>query len=86
MARLTGQAAVGHVRYATAGNHGLENIQPLSFNFSDSQFALAHNGNLTNAVTLRRRLEQHGAIFHASSDSEILMHLIRRSPAATLTE
>ncbi|WP_172637712.1 amidophosphoribosyltransferase [Lactiplantibacillus plantarum] len=86
LARLTGQAAVGHVRYATAGNHGLENIQPLGFNFSDSQFALAHNGNLTNAVTLRRRLEQHGAIFHASSDSEILMHLIRRSPAATLTE
>lgn len=86
LARLTGNAAVGHVRYATAGNHGLENIQPLGFNFSDCQFALAHNGNLTNAVTLRHRLEQHGAIFHASSDSEILMHLIRRSPAATLTD
>lgn len=84
--RLTGDAAVGHVRYATAGNHGVENIQPLEFNFSDSQFALAHNGNLTNAVTLRHNLEQNGAIFHASSDSEILMHLIRRSPAATLTD
>ena len=86
LARLTGEAAVGHVRYATAGNHGVENIQPLEFNFSDSQFALAHNGNLTNAVTLRRNLEQNGAIFHASSDSEILMHLVRRSPAANLTD
>lgn len=86
LARLTGSAAVGHVRYATAGNHGVENIQPLEFNFSDSQFALAHNGNLTNAISLRRNLEQNGAIFHASSDSEILMHLIRRSPAATLTD
>jgi amidophosphoribosyltransferase len=86
LARLTGTAAVGHVRYATAGNHGLENIQPLAFNFSDAQFALAHNGNLTNARTLRRDLEAAGAIFHASSDSEILMHLIRRSAAATLTE
>ncbi|AVK60988.1 amidophosphoribosyltransferase [Lactobacillus sp. CBA3605] len=85
LARLTGTAAVGHVRYATAGNHGLENIQPLEFNFSDAQFALAHNGNLTNAVTLRRDLEADGAIFHASSDSEILMHLIRRSSAPTLT-
>ncbi|AVK63581.1 amidophosphoribosyltransferase [Lactobacillus sp. CBA3606] len=85
LARLTGTAAVGHVRYATAGNHGVENIQPLEFNFSDAQFALAHNGNLTNAVTLRRNLEADGAIFHASSDSEILMHLIRRSSALTLT-
>ncbi|MFC6182314.1 amidophosphoribosyltransferase [Lactiplantibacillus daowaiensis] len=83
--RLTGTAAVGHVRYATAGNHGVENIQPLEFNFSDAQFALAHNGNLTNAVSLRRQLEQAGAIFHASSDSEILMHLIRRSTAPTLS-
>lgn len=86
LARLTGMAAVGHVRYATAGNHGLENIQPLAFNFSDAQFALAHNGNLTNAQTLRRELEATGAIFHASSDSEILMHLIRRSTAPTLVE
>jgi len=84
--RLTGTAAIGHVRYATAGNHGVENIQPLEFNFSDSQFALAHNGNLTNAVSLRRQLEADGAIFHASSDSEILMHLIRRSQAPTLTD
>lgn len=84
--RLVGTAAVGHVRYATAGNHGIENIQPLEFNFSDSQFALAHNGNLTNAQTLRGQLEADGAIFHASSDSEILMHLIRRSSATTLVE
>ncbi|WP_203637218.1 amidophosphoribosyltransferase [Levilactobacillus wangkuiensis] len=83
--RLTGTAAVGHVRYATAGNHGIENIQPLEFNFSDAQFALAHNGNLTNAKTLRHRLEAAGAIFHASSDSEILMHLVRRSQSPTLT-
>ncbi|WP_125581763.1 amidophosphoribosyltransferase [Levilactobacillus cerevisiae] len=86
LARLVGTAAVGHVRYATAGNHGIENIQPLEFNFSDSQFALAHNGNLTNAQTLRHELEADGAIFHASSDSEILMHLVRRSSASTLVE
>jgi len=83
MANLHGQAAVGHVRYATAGSGGIENIQPLMVNFSDMQLSLAHNGNLTNARTLRQSLEAKGAIFQASSDTEVLLHLIRRSTADT---
>lgn len=77
--QLTGTAAIGHVRYATAGTADIHNIQPFLYKFHDGQFALAHNGNLTNAISLRRELEGQGAIFNASSDTEILMHLIRRS-------
>ncbi|MDK1726383.1 amidophosphoribosyltransferase [Dellaglioa algida] len=84
--KLTGNAAIGHVRYATAGSNGIDNIQPFLFDFYDAQFALAHNGNLTNATTLRNELEQDGAIFKSSSDSEVLMHLIRHSNADTLHE
>lgn len=83
---LTGDSAIGHVRYATAGSHGVENIQPLMVNFHDMQIALAHNGNLTNAKTLRQNLEEDGAIFQSSSDSEILLHLIRRSKAVTFVD
>lgn len=79
-------SAIGHVRYATSGSNGIENIQPLLAHFSDSQLALAHNGNLTNQVSLRRKLEQDGAIFQSTSDSEILMHLIRRSKAKLFTD
>ena len=79
-------SALGHVRYATSGSNGIENIQPLLAHFSDTQLALAHNGNLTNQVTLRCQLEKEGAIFQSTSDSEILMHLIRRSKASTLTD
>jgi amidophosphoribosyltransferase len=78
---LHGRAALGHVRYSTAGGRVLENIQPLLFRFSDEAIALAHNGNLTNAISLRKRLEQNGAIFQSTSDTEVLMHLIRRSVA-----
>lgn len=77
--RLTGEAAIGHVRYATAGNGSVDNIQPFLFKFFDQQIGLAHNGNLTNAKSLRKSLEKAGAIFHSNSDTEILMHLIRRS-------
>ncbi|WP_438834838.1 amidophosphoribosyltransferase [Streptococcus pluranimalium] len=76
---LTGNAAIGHVRYATAGSADIRNIQPFLYKFHDGQFALCHNGNLTNAISLRKELEKQGAIFSASSDTEILMHLIRRS-------
>lgn len=82
---LTGRAALGHVRYATAGGRLLENIQPLLFRFSTEAMALAHNGNLTNALSLRKALEDTGAIFHTTSDTEVLMHLLRRSPASTFT-
>lgn len=77
--RLKGNSAIGHVRYATSGNGSIDNIQPFLFDFYDGSMALAHNGNLTNAKTLRTELEKHGAIFHSNSDTEILMHLIRRS-------
>ncbi|WP_056950989.1 amidophosphoribosyltransferase [Lacticaseibacillus nasuensis] len=82
---LTGSAALGHVRYATAGGKVLENVQPLLFRFSDGPVALAHNGNLTNAVSLRAELEANGAIFQSTSDTECLMHLIRRSHAGDFT-
>ncbi|HFI0833353.1 amidophosphoribosyltransferase [Streptococcus suis] len=77
--RLKGSAAIGHVRYATAGSADIRNIQPFLYKFHDGEFGLAHNGNLTNAISLKKELEAQGAIFNASSDTEILMHLIRRS-------
>ena len=77
--KLTGTGAIGHVRYATAGEASVDNIQPFLFRFHDTQFGLAHNGNLTNAKSLKRELENNGAIFSSTSDSEILAHLIRRS-------
>lgn len=84
--KLKGNAAIGHVRYATSGNGHVDNIQPFLFRFFDGQVGLAHNGNLTNAKTLRRELEEHGAIFHSNSDTEILMHLIRKNQAPTFLE
>ncbi len=84
--RLTGTSAVGHVRYATAGTSNIDNVQPLLFRFNGEQVGLAHNGNLTNARTLRRKLEAQGGIFHSDSDTEILMHLIRRSHRETFEE
>ena len=77
--KLSGQAAIGHVRYATAGEASVDNIQPFMFKFHDGQLGLAHNGNLTNAESLRHELEKNGAILNSTSDSEILAHLIRRS-------
>ena len=77
--KLTGMAAIGHVRYATAGEASVDNIQPFMFKFHDGQLGLAHNGNLTNAESLRHELEKNGAILNSTSDSEILAHLIRRS-------
>ena len=79
MKKLTGNSAIGHVRYATAGSGSVENIQPFLFCFRDGDVALGHNGNLTNCTTLRNKLEDEGAIFHSNSDTEVLMHLIRRS-------
>lgn len=75
---LVGDAAIGHVRYGTAGRNSIQNVQPFLFQFHDGEVALAHNGNLTNAVTMRRQLEDEGAVFQTDSDTEILMHLIRK--------
>jgi len=78
MKNLNGKAAIGHVRYATAGGGGYENVQPLLFNFQSGAMALAHNGNLVNANQLKSQLEAQGSIFQTSSDTEVLAHLIRR--------
>ena len=86
MERLTGNRAIGHVRYATAGSGSVDNIQPFLFRFHDGDAALAHNGNLTNCTSLRNSLEDNGAIIHSNSDTEILMHLIRRSNKPTFME
>ncbi|GEO63655.1 amidophosphoribosyltransferase [Companilactobacillus nantensis] len=83
---LVGDAAIGHVRYSTAGENKIENVQPLLFDFTDNQIALAHNGNLTNAITLKKELEEKGHIFKSSSDSEVLVHLIKVSNAPTFRE
>lgn len=64
----------------------MDNIQPFLFKFYDQSIGLAHNGNLTNAHSLRKSLEKNGAIFHSNSDTEILMHLIRRSEKTTLLD
>ncbi|NQD65989.1 amidophosphoribosyltransferase [Bacillus haikouensis] len=77
--KLTGFGAIGHVRYATAGGGGYENVQPLLFNSQSGGLALAHNGNLVNANALKHQLEGQGSIFQTSSDTEVLAHLIKRS-------
>ena len=77
---LKGRSAIGHVRYATAGGGGVANVQPFLFNSqSVGSFALAHNGNLVNATQLKNQLEIEGSIFHTTSDTEVLAHLIRLS-------
>lgn len=79
MEKLKGTSAIGHVRYATAGGGGYENVQPLLFHSQTGSLALAHNGNLVNANFLKHQLEAQGSIFQTSSDTEVLAHLIRRS-------
>lgn len=71
-----GSMAIGHVRYATTGGNGAANVQPLLVNHQKGRMALAHNGNLANAAKLRDRLELSGAIFHTTSDTEIIAYLI----------
>ena len=84
--RLTGNRAIGHVRYSTSGQNSIENVQPFLYHFYDMDIAICHNGNLVNAKSLRRNLEENGAIFHSTSDTEVLMHLIRRSQKDSLIE
>ena len=77
--RLAGNSAVGHVRYSTTGETAMRNVQPLFAEHSKGGFAMCHNGNLTNAATLRKELVKEGAIFQSTSDTEVLLHLIARS-------
>jgi amidophosphoribosyltransferase len=77
--RLPGAAAVGHVRYSTTGETILRNVQPLFAEIEEGGFAIAHNGNLTNGLTLRRDLIRKGAICQSTSDTEVVLHLVARS-------
>lgn len=76
---LPGQMGISHVRYSTAGGSVLENAQPLVMRYVKGTIAVAHNGNLTNAVEIRRELEQRGAIFQTTIDSEVICYLIARA-------
>ncbi|MER2112606.1 amidophosphoribosyltransferase [Solibacillus isronensis] len=77
--KVVGHAAIAHVRYATAGGKGLENVQPLLFRSSTGSLAIAHNGNLVNATHLKQFLERSGSIFNSTSDTEVVIHLIKKS-------
>jgi len=76
---LTGRHAIGHVRYSTAGDSSVNNCQPITVNTANGNIAVAHNGNLTNAIELRKKLEEQGAIFQTNSDTEVVLHLFARS-------
>jgi len=83
---LKGSAAIGHVRYSTAGDSTLRNAQPIAVDYSGGSVAVGHNGNLVNAPELRERLEADGSIFQSTSDTEVIVHLIARSRELTLPE
>lgn len=79
IARLAGNIAIGHTRYSTTGSSNIKNAQPFLVETLAGHIAVAHNGNLVNALTLRKRLEKEGAIFQSSMDSEIIIHAIAHS-------
>lgn len=83
---LRGHAAVGHVRYSTAGGSHIANAQPLVFHFRKGNIALAHNGNLINALQIHDLLDRQGSIFQSTSDTEVVAHLIARGGYPTTVE
>ncbi len=86
IARLDGHSAIGHVRYATTGETALRNIQPFFSDFSFGGFALAHNGNITNAYTLRSALVNEGCLFRSTSDTEVVLHLMAKAATGSVIE
>src|SRR5271165_7457894 len=84
LARIPGSLAIGHTRYSTTGDSALLNAQPIRVECSKGQIALAHNGNITNALEIHSHLEQQGSIFQTTSDTEVIVHLIARSKEETL--
>ncbi|MBX2986420.1 MAG: amidophosphoribosyltransferase [Bdellovibrionaceae bacterium] len=82
--RLRGEAAVGHVRYSTTGQNLLTNAQPLTAMLLNGPIAVAHNGNIVNSEVLRRELKAQGSIFHCTSDTEIILHLLSKHPSNDL--
>jgi amidophosphoribosyltransferase len=83
---LPGEMASGHVRYSTTGGSGLRNIQPLFADLATGGFSVAHNGNISNAMALRRELVERGAIFQSTSDTEVIIHLVATSRYRTLLD
>ncbi len=83
---LKGDSAIGHVRYSTTGGAGLRNVQPLFADLASGGFAIAHNGNISNAIKLRRDLVANGAIFQSTSDTEVVIHLVATSRYPTLLD
>ena len=77
--KLSGRVAIGHVRYSTTGETALRNVQPLFADLAEGGFAVAHNGNLSNAMTLRGALNRRGSIFQSTSDTEVIIHLVATS-------
>ena len=86
MAELPGEMAVGHVRYSTTGGAGLRNVQPLYADLASGGFAIAHNGNISNAMHLRSDLVRRGAIFQSTSDTEVIIHLVATSRYPTMLD
>jgi amidophosphoribosyltransferase len=83
---LPGHAAIGHSRYSTTGASMLRNVQPLFADFAFGGLAVGHNGNLTNAMLLRRRLVEAGSLFQSTSDTEVIVHLIARSQGQSIID
>ena len=83
---LPGRVAVGHVRYSTTGETALRNVQPLFAELQSGGFAVAHNGNISNAMKLRRELVRRGSIFQSTSDTEVIIHLVATSTYRTLLD
>jgi len=77
--KLAGRVAIGHVRYSTTGETAIRNVQPLFAELAEGGFAVAHNGNLSNAMTLRSALIRRGSIFQSTSDTEVIIHLVATS-------
>jgi amidophosphoribosyltransferase len=86
LARLNGSMAIGHNRYATSGRTLLKNTQPIVVEFAHGGLAVAHNGNLVNAIELREQLEGRGSIFQSSVDTEVVVHLIAGAAGETLVD
>ena len=84
--RLAGRSAIGHVRYSTTGETALRNVQPLFAELASGGFAVAHNGNISNATKLRRELNRRGSIFQSTSDTEVIIHLVATSTYRTLLD
>lgn len=84
--KLKGDVAIGHNRYSTTGETALRNVQPLYADLASGGFAVAHNGNISNAMTLKRELVRRGAIFQSTSDTEVIIHLVATSSYRTLLD